>query len=234
MISSPKFYKIIGSGKLLNTDFETNVSFEFFLINKRIVIYCHLDDSNTSLIIKKFRLFNGFDSYYKIIVITEDKKNFIADKLMITCLRDDFIELISNSQIEIGDSSKDIADKVIYPLSNLFPYNFHLDYNGFRINLESEKDSIKKNIATYWEIPQIAAKLFIEKLNEKIENYILLANYGIRLLSLFSGRYLSISEQYFYPDTNDLVIFQNNFSSFLGINEILPEIEVSDLPKIER
>lgn len=228
MIRNPEYFVVKGHGKLNNDEINIAISFEVFLINKRIVIYCYLNDSKTITVKNSFFLINKFDTYCTITGITETNQNFVASKLLMTQLNDKYIELISNSQVIIGSYFELFADKVVYPISNLFGFNFNIDYAGYKIVLVSEKNSIKKNISTYWEIPQIAASITLSKETESIENYTFLINDLIRLLSLATGRHLSISIQHFYNKDKDFIILQNNFSSHKGISKIIPEFLIKD------
>jgi hypothetical protein len=228
MIRNPEYFVTKGLGKLNSDRFKIDISFEIFLINQKIAIYCYQNEYNPISLIDKFKLMGEFDKYFSITGITEKNENIQAINLIMTALNDKFIELISNSQIVIGSYFEPFAEKIIYSISNLFGYNFNLEYNGFKIEVASEINSIKENISKFWEIPQVASRITLSKEIDSVENYTLLINHFFRLLSLGTGRQLSFGKQHLYQKDKDFTILQNNFSSHKGVREIIPSNRIKD------
>lgn len=223
MIQSPTYYKIDGEGALYVGKYNFKANFEVFLINSESVIYCTIEGSPV------FKIDIDYSNNWSLKGITNDRRSFFATNLMITNLNNDFIELISNNNIIIGDYFDFAADKVIYPIANLFDINFETNFNEFKITVKSDRNNIRKNVSKYWGIPQVGSELILEKNNEPIDSYTQIANYIIRLLSLGSGRQLAINIQNFYNATKSFTLLQNSFISSDFIGSLLLQ---SEYPKL--
>ncbi len=142
MIRNPEYFEVKGNGKLVSDNFIMDISFEVFLINKKIAIYCYQNKYDAHSLINRFHVLDAFENYFSLTGITEKNEKIQAIKLTLTELNDKFIEFIPNSQIIIGSYFEPFADKIIYPLPNLFEFNFNLEYDGFNIELIPESDTI--------------------------------------------------------------------------------------------
>jgi hypothetical protein len=225
MIESPAYYKTEGNGKLYVGRYNFKVEFQVFLINQDCVIYCKMDKS------PDLEIDIDYSTNWSLKGFTKDKRSFFATHLMITELNSGFIELITNNRIIIGDYFDFAADKIVYPLANLFYINFETNIYDFKISLKSERRSIKKNISNYWGIPQVGAKLILEKNNEPIDSYTKIANYILQLLSIGSGRHLAISIQNFFYESKRYTLLQNNQMSSNYISPLLLQNEYPNLLK---
>lgn len=221
MIESPHFYHIKGNGRLYLDKYSFKVSFQVFKANHDAVIYCIMDENPF------FSLSHLKGDDWSIDGYTMDGEKFFATNLMVTHLNQDFVELFPLNNIIIGDYFDFTADTIEYPIANIFNINLDFSFEGYQISLSSNKDSLKKNISRFWGIPQVDAKIVIEKPNESIEDYTMLVNYIIRLLSLATGRHLSIGIQKFYSKTKHYTLIRNDFSSSNYIYSIVPDYELS-------
>ncbi len=226
MIESPTYYKTEGEGDLYGEKYNFKVGFKVFLINQDCVIYCEMDDSPI------FSIDIDSSTKWSLKGTTKDKKSFFATDLIITQLSNDFVELIPSNNIIVGDYFDFTADKIVYPLANLFDVNFETTIDEFKVTLKSERHSIKKNISKYWRIPQVGSELILEKDNEPIDSFTEMANYIIQLISLGTGRQLAINIQNFFNTTKSFTLIQNNQISSDFIGPLLPDNEYPDLLKL--
>ena len=223
MIESPGYFKTEGEGELYVGKYKFLVSFQVFLINQDSVIYCKMDGSPV------FAIDIDYSTKWSLKGTTIERNSFFATDLIITQLNGDFVELISNNNIIIGDYFDFAVDRVIYPLANLFDLNFEATVDDFRITVKSERNSIKKNISKYWGIPQISSELIVEKDNEPIDSFKEIANYIIRLLSLGTGRHLVINIQTFFSKSKSFTLLQNAYVSPAYIGSLLLANDFPDL-----
>ena len=218
MIESPTYYKTEGDGKLYVGKYNYKVEFQVFLANQDCVVYCKMDKS------PDLEIDIDYSTKWSLKGVTKDKRTFFATHLMITQLNSEFVELISNNNIIIGDYFDFAADKIVYPLANLYDINFETKIYDFKISLKSEIQSIKKNISRYWGIPQVASELILEKNNEPIDSYTEIANYIIQLLSLGNI-------QNFFSESKRYTLLQNNQMSSNSISTLLLNNEYPNLLK---
>ena len=222
MIDKPKYYKVEGVGNLFAGKYNFNVPFQLYLINQVVVIYCKLGSlpmmgSN----------FIDYSHDWTLRGNTIEEKPFFASELLITELNNEFVELICNKNVVIGEYFDSTADHVVFPLANLFNIDFETYIDGFKINVKSQNNRIKENISKYWKIPQIGSELILEKANEKIDSFTKIARFITYLLSLGTGRQLNIGIQNYKLGNKNYTLIQNNFDSANFINQLLPP---NDLP----
>lgn len=114
MIGSPKYFHITGNGELISNDQRFKVDFEIFLINQQSVIYCKTDFNPAVSVLNR-----GFEDW-SLKGYTNSKEYVFATDLTITEFINNFIELVSNNNIIIGDYFNVFADKIEYPINNLY------------------------------------------------------------------------------------------------------------------
>lgn len=224
MIEKPEYYKIEGEGNLFAGKYNFNVVFNLYLINQVVVIYCKPDH----LPIFAFDIID-YSNDWTIKGNTSEKELFFASELLMTEFNNEFIELISNNNVIIGEYFDTKADQVTFPLANLFNIDFETYIDGFKIKVRSQKNQIKERISKYWKVPQIGADLVLEKANEKVDSYSKIARLITYLLSLGTGRQLNIGIQKYKSGNKSYTLIQNNFDSASFITELLLP---NDLPRL--
>ena len=216
MISSPDFYSARGTGVLSDGRISHRVAFELFLTNQEVVLYCIPSEGTPHVFIDSKHL--------NLIGKTGDGDVIRADNLLIRRITYQYIELISNESVYVGDyyDSKKDANRIDYFVTNLFDLNFSFSFHGFTIDIKSERESIKQRISIYWKLPQVGSVISISKPNEPIEEYLKIINFVLWILSLASGRHLSFGIQHIFNDEKNYKAIHNNFSSYSYINGIVP------------
>lgn len=215
MIENIQYLKVSGSGNLVSLNYNLNVGFTLFLINENILIYCTTDDYPHELI----DILNN--NNWSLQGETEDNVPLLAKDLSITCLTNHFIELSSISIILLGKSFSEYADKIEYPIANLFDTKISFVYDSFNINIETTPHPFSKNISMQWGIPQVGATLILEKNYAHIKDYTELANYIIKLLSLVTGRQICINVETFYLKEKCFTSLQYRYLSTHDIGSII-------------
>lgn len=223
MIERPEYFMVEGIGSLFAERYNFNVVFQLFLINQEIVIFCKMDRPPV------LEIDIDFSHNWTLKGNLKQERPFFASNLMITQLNEEFIELISNGNAIIGEYFESTADKVIFPLYNLFNTEFETKIDDFIIKIKPGENRISENISKYWRIPQIGAELILEKEGGTINSFIKIAHYVTSLLSLGTGRQLSIGIQKFKSRGKSFTLIQNNFAS---PNYISPILLSNDLPSL--
>lgn len=223
MISSPNFYIEKGIGVLSDGKISRRVSFEVFLVNQEVVIFCKPAEGAPHIFLDSKRL--------NLIGKTAGGDVVRADNLFFRMITYDYIELISNEKVYIGDyyDSKSYASRIDFYISNLFDVNLTFSFNDYTIVIKSERESIKQKISKYWKLPQVGSIITIKKASESVEEYLKIINYVLWIVSLATGRHLSFGIQHIFNDERNYKAVHNNFSSYNYIHDIIPINSVKHL-----
>jgi hypothetical protein len=220
MIKEPKYFFDKGYGTLSNNKFKTDVEFELFLISGEVVIYCKTKKLSPFVFVNSDNLtLSGF---------TEENKKIQANNLLAPLITNDFIELVPNPFVFIGDYFDNFYDQISFPITNLFDVRLDLNFNGFDINIKPHGEKIQERISRYWKIPQVGTIIKLTKKTEVITNYEVTINSIILLLSLAKGRHISFAVMKQYQKDKQLTVLGNKFCSNNYIHEIVPTSYLSD------
>lgn len=223
MISSPDFYYARGIGILTDGIISRRVTVEIFLTNQEVVLYCLPTEGTPHVFLDSEKL--------SITGKTDDGDVIRADNLLFRRITYQYIELISNESVYVGDyyDSKKYADRIDYYITNLFDLNLAFSFHGYTIEIKSERESIKERISLYWKLPQVGSVITVTKSNDSIKDYLKIINYVLWILSLSTGRHLSFGIQHIFYDEKNYKAIHNNFSSYNHIHDIIPKNSIKYL-----
>lgn len=222
MIENPTYVKYSGSGTLSVKSNKTDVEFQVFLINTKVMLYCNILNKSTNFPLVP-------DTPYSIYGKTDSDKDFKAIELFLTDSGKELIEFESFNLVIVGDYIQYAADKIEYSFAKLHGLNCDFKLNGFDISIRSEANSIKENISEVWEIPQVAAKIILVKNNTPIDDYKNLIHKIRLLIGLGKGIIPKHSKYTLYSKDKVSTILQAALSHIKSIDPILLN---ANIPKL--
>ncbi|NQU52072.1 MAG: hypothetical protein HQ522_05990, partial [Bacteroidetes bacterium] len=220
IFENPQIIIYAGKAKLFKDDFEIDVTFRYYLINEKGVLFC--TSFETLPISHKFSLYK---SKWNIIGRTKEGNPFRSLDLFITKFDGEKeFEFELQKDIIIGEILTDKTNNAAtYKVLNLFAEDFKFNYKGFSVDIKNISTKEHELIEKYWQIPQFTSIIRLTKKGERQEEYDKLINSLIMLLTLATGKSLSFPVQEFEKDGRSIVLVNNARSTSRKIQSIIPK-----------
>lgn len=228
IFENPLIIKYCGDGKLFHEDFSLDVEFRYYLVNEKAIFFC----KSSTFLPFQYKL-HLREKDWKLEGKIQDNRNFHVSHLFpIRYDGKNHFEFVQEGDVIIGDiDSSKTTDSINYHAFNLFLNDFDFEYDGFKIEIQSQSCFEHQLISKFWNIPQIGATIKLSKKDEPNESFEKLINLILRLLELALGKSLSIPVRDLEKNSHQTTLISNARPTDRKIQRIIEEDDVCQFLK---